>query len=159
MKFSIIEKGLQVANRSLLVLKKHSPEILTGAGIAGGIVAAVIAAKATLELEENTQYGRNLVGGHKKLREDKSEEDYPTQVVDFRRNAGLTRDGGAVERGLRFIQHDLVILAGLVAERQAAVGQTLGGVVHQTAAYVFSEVVRIELVDVHHAAQRKPPGG
>ena len=80
MKFSIIEKGLQVANRSLLVLKKHSPEILTGAGIAGGIVAAVIAAKATLELEENTQYGRNLVGGHKKLREDKSEEDYPTQV-------------------------------------------------------------------------------
>ena len=80
MKFSIIEKGLQVANRSLLVLKKHSPEILTGAGIAGGIVAAVIAAKATLELKENTQYGRDLVEGHKKLREDKSEEDYPTQV-------------------------------------------------------------------------------
>lgn len=36
-------------NRSALVVKKHSPEILLGLGLTGVIVAAVMAAKATLK--------------------------------------------------------------------------------------------------------------
>ncbi len=38
--------------RSGLVLQKYSPEILLGLGLVGGVVAAVMAAKATLKLEE-----------------------------------------------------------------------------------------------------------
>src|SRR5690606_6141795 len=38
------------ASRSALVLKKHSPQILTAAGIAGGIVSAVLVGKASMEL-------------------------------------------------------------------------------------------------------------
>lgn len=39
------------ANRSVLTLQKYSPEILLTAGIVGGIVAAVMAAKATLKAD------------------------------------------------------------------------------------------------------------
>lgn len=38
-------------NRGLLITKKYSPEILTGVGIVSGVVAAVMASKATLQLE------------------------------------------------------------------------------------------------------------
>lgn len=38
--------------RSSLILKKHSPEILTGVGILGVVTSAVLAAKATLGLED-----------------------------------------------------------------------------------------------------------
>ena len=38
-------------HRSGLVIKKHSPEILTGVGIAGLVGTAVLASKATLKLE------------------------------------------------------------------------------------------------------------
>ena len=58
-----------------------------------------------------------------------------------------------------FIHHDLAIFAPLVAQRLPAVGHALVGIVHQAAAHILGKVVRIELVDIHHAAQRKPPGG
>lgn len=38
--------------RPALLIKKHSPEILTGVGIVGVVTSAVLAAKATLSLEE-----------------------------------------------------------------------------------------------------------
>lgn len=41
----------QGVGRSLFLVKKASPQILTAAGIVGGITAAVMGAKATLELE------------------------------------------------------------------------------------------------------------
>ena len=67
------------AGRAGLQLSKHLPEILTGLGIAGGVATVVTAAKSTLELEENTAEGRRLVEGHKKLREERSEEEYSKQ--------------------------------------------------------------------------------
>lgn len=42
----------QSINRGGLILQKNSPEILLGVGIVGGIVAAILAAKATLKAEE-----------------------------------------------------------------------------------------------------------
>ena len=47
-----LQKKLQYSyGRGTLVLKKYSPEILLGAGLIGAVVAAVMAAKATLDLE------------------------------------------------------------------------------------------------------------
>jgi hypothetical protein len=45
------KSGIKVAGRGLLLVKKHSPEILTTVGIAGVVVSAVMASKATLKLE------------------------------------------------------------------------------------------------------------
>lgn len=45
------KSGVKVAGRGLLLVKKHSPEILTAVGIAGVVVSAVMASKATLKLE------------------------------------------------------------------------------------------------------------
>lgn len=47
--------------RSLLQLKKHSPEILTAVGIASGVTAAVMGAKATLKLENTLDHGRERI--------------------------------------------------------------------------------------------------
>lgn len=42
-------KAVRAINRGALVVKKHSPEILLGLGLTGIVVAAVMAAKATLK--------------------------------------------------------------------------------------------------------------
>ena len=42
----------RAANKVWLSLKKHSPEILLGFGIAGGITGAVMACRATTKLDE-----------------------------------------------------------------------------------------------------------
>lgn len=42
----------RIGGRSVLKLRKYSPQILTGVGIAGGITSAVMASMATLHLEE-----------------------------------------------------------------------------------------------------------
>lgn len=46
-------KAIAIAkgSRGLLQLRKYSPEILTGLGIAGGVASSVLAVKATLEVE------------------------------------------------------------------------------------------------------------
>ena len=69
----------RVAGRAGIQLTKHLPEILTGLGIVGGVASVVTAAKSTVELEANTAEGRRLVEGHKKLREERSEEEYSKQ--------------------------------------------------------------------------------
>lgn len=42
-------------SRGLLLAQKHSPELLTAAGIVGGIAAAVLGARATLKTDEVTE--------------------------------------------------------------------------------------------------------
>lgn len=42
----------QHGGRTFLMVKKFSPEILTGAGIVGGIVSGILACKATLRVED-----------------------------------------------------------------------------------------------------------
>lgn len=69
-----------VAMRSGLKLKKYAPEILTGAGIVGGVTAAVLAAKATLELETSLERSKGLIAAHKELRANSTEESYPTKT-------------------------------------------------------------------------------
>ena len=46
-------------NRMGLQLRKHSPEILMGAGIVGAIASAVLACKATTKLESVMEKSRN----------------------------------------------------------------------------------------------------
>lgn len=60
--------------RTGLVLKKHSPEILTGVGIAGVVTSAVMASKATLKLEEVVEETQTTLGLIAKTREDRPEE-------------------------------------------------------------------------------------
>lgn len=49
---AIVNKLTRTANRAGLTLKKYSPEILMVAGIAGTVVSAVMACKATTKLSE-----------------------------------------------------------------------------------------------------------
>lgn len=48
---NLIQNGTRLLGRSALQIQKYSPQILTVAGIAGGVTAAVMGAKATLKLE------------------------------------------------------------------------------------------------------------
>ena len=47
-KTEIMKSVNGVASKTVMKLKKHSPEILVMAGIAGTVVSAVLACKATL---------------------------------------------------------------------------------------------------------------
>lgn len=52
MKNDILDKTKRFISMSTLKIKKHSPEILLVTGIAGGIVATVLACKKTLEVND-----------------------------------------------------------------------------------------------------------
>lgn len=75
----IVEKVSRIAGRSGLVLKKHSPEILLGAGIVGFVGTVILASKATLKapeiLDEYECYKEDIEGAMKLAR------DIPDQVV------------------------------------------------------------------------------
>lgn len=64
----------QLATRSIgrtgLILKKYSPEILTGVGIATGVAAGVLAVRATLKVEPVIDDIRTNVEGTKKIEEE-----------------------------------------------------------------------------------------
>jgi len=52
-KFAEIQKKVQSSyGRGSLIVQKYSPEILLGVGLVGAVVAAIMAAKATLNVEE-----------------------------------------------------------------------------------------------------------
>lgn len=68
----------RVVGRGMLYLHKYAPEILTAAGIIGGVTAAVMASKATLELREEMKYPKKMIAGHKKMRKVNTEAAYPT---------------------------------------------------------------------------------
>lgn len=51
MKVKLLEKISGTANKTLFKVKKHSPEILVGAGIVGVVATTVVACKATTKLE------------------------------------------------------------------------------------------------------------
>lgn len=63
----------RVGGRSLLVLQKHSPEILTTVGIVGVVAASVLGARATLKAQPVVKRLREDVRGIKELRDDDRE--------------------------------------------------------------------------------------
>lgn len=83
MNMEIIKAGvIKLAERGILQTKKFAPEILTTAGIVGVVTAAVMASKATLELETSLEYSKDLRKRTKEKRENVSEEDYPARVYE-----------------------------------------------------------------------------
>ena len=53
-----------VASKTVMKLKKHSPEILVMAGIAGTVVSAVLACKATTKVAEILDVTSSAVKKH-----------------------------------------------------------------------------------------------
>lgn len=80
MNLEFLNQGMRMAHHGLLLVKKFSPEILTGVGVTGGVVAAVMASKATLELSDNVAEGKKLIARVKEVREEQDEEEYAPQV-------------------------------------------------------------------------------
>jgi hypothetical protein len=120
--------GGRSAHRGLLLVKKYSPEILTATGIIGGVVAAVLGAKATLELEEVVDHTRARLEIANELKCSDSNSDHVKNLVDVYSKATL----------------DIVKLYGpAVSLGVASIGCILGahGIMHKrnaalTAAYV-----------------------
>ena len=58
-KTEIMKSVSGIANKTVMKLKKHSPEILIVAGIAGTVVSAVIACKATTKVNKIVEDTKN----------------------------------------------------------------------------------------------------
>lgn len=58
-KTEIMKSVSGIANKTVMKLKKHSPEILIVAGIAGTVVSAVIACKATIKVNKIVEDTKN----------------------------------------------------------------------------------------------------
>ena len=84
--------------------------------------------------------------------------------VQIRRNihkrlpAGHPRVNFLNHGSLRLIQHNAAVLPCLVPQWQRAVAQALAGIIHHAAGDVLCHILAVELVDVHHIAQRKAAG-
>jgi hypothetical protein len=72
------ENVSQLAGRSGLVLKKYSPQILIGVGVAGVVTAGVLACRATLKVEEVVQKAEEGKKAAKEQRHEKTSEEYPS---------------------------------------------------------------------------------
>lgn len=77
---NIAQAGSRLVGRATLVAQKFAPEILVSVGIIGGVTASVWGAKATLELNEALIPAKTLIAGHKELRDNTNEDQYPTTV-------------------------------------------------------------------------------
>lgn len=73
---NITQVGSRLVGRAALVAQRFAPEILVGVGLVGGVTAAVWGAKATLELKDAIAPSKELIRGHKELREATNEEQY-----------------------------------------------------------------------------------
>ena len=98
MKLDILEKGVRLGHKALLIAQKHSPELLTGVGIIGGITAAVMGAKATVELEDRLSYGRSVIAKVKTKRDLETEETYSLRQYNQDLTIGYWRKVQAVTR-------------------------------------------------------------
>jgi len=74
---SIVSTASRLSGRGLLIAKKYSPEILTGAGILGLLASGVLASRATLKLDETLLRAEDRVELNRELKRisDESEQD------------------------------------------------------------------------------------
>lgn len=76
-KTAIINKLTGIASRASLKVKKHSPEIMLGAGIVGVVTSGVMACKATLKVNEILEEAKEQVDAvHNVLENPKNEDKY-----------------------------------------------------------------------------------
>ena len=71
-----IAASKKVATKGVVVLKKYSPEILTGVGIVAGVTAAVLGAKATLKVEPIVKKLEEETSVAKQMRKEVPETEY-----------------------------------------------------------------------------------
>lgn len=117
---SIKEFAIGKASRSLLQLRKYSPEILTGVGIAGGVASAVMGAKATLEVEPIVDEHREYVNLAKKNSKTKDEESKALAYVYTKTTLKLGKlYGPAVSMGVGSIGC-ILSAHGIMRKRNAA---------------------------------------
>lgn len=90
-------KALSLAHQSLFVLRKKSPEILLGAGIAGTVLASVMACKATLKIHEVEETYNDLIDNIENGRESFPEEEYSEQ--DYKKDLNIARVQRVVNYG------------------------------------------------------------
>lgn len=135
MNVELIKNGITKSfGRGSLYLQKYSPQILLGAGIVGGVVAAVMAAKATLKVEE-------IVSDHNLLMHDISD----VESSETLSGQGYTHEDAVKDRGIVYVRTGLkfaklygpsvglgvlsisAILAahGIMAKRQTALAATV----------------------------------
>lgn len=60
-KNEIMKSVSSVANKTVMKLKKHSPEILVVAGVVGAVASAVIACKATTKVGKITEEAKDMI--------------------------------------------------------------------------------------------------
>lgn len=60
-KTEIMKSVSSVANKTVMKLKKHSPEILVVAGVVGAVASAVIACKATTKVGKITEEAKGMI--------------------------------------------------------------------------------------------------
>lgn len=60
-KTEIMKSVSSVANKTVMKLKKHSPEILVVAGVVGAVASAVIACKATTKVSKITEEAKDMI--------------------------------------------------------------------------------------------------
>lgn len=81
---NLTQVGSRVVGRGLLQVKKYSPEILTAAGVVGGLATTVLASRATLRLESEI----DLIKGNLDLaNHDAHMEELPADEVSRARTA------------------------------------------------------------------------
>lgn len=95
-KTEIMNKMTRTFNRSLLQLKKHSPEILVISGIVGGVTSAVMACKATTKLDSVLEESKKTIDKiHNYVEETGYSEKYTEK--DSKRDLTLTYTQGAIK--------------------------------------------------------------
>ena len=60
-KTEIMKNVSGIANKTVMKLKKHSPEILVMAGVVGAVASAVIACKATTKVGKITEEAKDMI--------------------------------------------------------------------------------------------------